>query len=192
MIRLILGMLLGSLLLAQGQTPVQPAPGADRYFHLGAQTFVTNDVEPAKEIVNQGLEAHPDDPWLTALKTLLEQQQEQEQQQQQNQQQNENSEQNQEQQDSPPDNQPPQDQSGEPEDEEDTPPQPEPEQPQDANAGEDEEEQPPPPEPGDMSEDEAEMLLDALRQREQAERDMMMRRQIERQSRQAAPVEKDW
>lgn len=160
---------------------------ADTYFHLGAQTFVTNDVEPAKEIVNEGLANYPEDPWLLGLKQLLEQQQQQQQQQdQQSSEQNqENSDQNQSLDSSV--KQP--DQNPRPEEE----PQQEQRPPQEEQApppGEEEQQQP--EKAGEMTEDEANMLLDALKQREQAEREALMQQQIQRQNRQTAPVEKDW
>lgn len=180
--RLLVGMLFAAAWPAAAQD-------AETFFHAGAQTFVTNDIEPAKEIVLEGLTQHPDDPWLLGLKALLEQQQEQEQQQQQQQQ--SQSQPNPEQ---DPQNQDPNQQ------EQPQPPQPQ-EAPEPPEPGE-QEQQPQPQsgeeqsaeerEAGEMTEDEAEMLLDALRQREQAEREAMMREQIRRQSRQTAPVEKDW
>ena len=163
------------------------AQDADMYFHLGAQTFVTNDIEPAKEIVNQGLANYPEDPWLLGLKQLLEQQQQQQQQQQQDQQSSEQNQENSDQNQSS-------DSSGEqadqnqPSEEEQQQEQPSPQEEQ--TPGEEEQQQP--AEAGEMTEDEANMLLDALKQREQAEREALMQQQIQRQSRQTAPVEKDW
>ena len=48
------------------------------------------------------------------------------------------------------------------------------------------------PQPGDMNEDEAEMVLDSLRQLEEAQRERIMKDMIRRQMKNIPPVEKDW
>ncbi len=90
--------LLFSLVLVQiafGQNPME-------FFHLGADLYIRGQLEQAIQVVEQGLEKFPTDPYLNALKQKLEekkQQQQQQQNQQQGQQQNKQKEkQNQQQQ----------------------------------------------------------------------------------------------
>src|SRR5436190_23172520 len=73
------------------------AQSADDFFHGGAQSYLTNNVEGARQEVDKGLKLYPDDAKLKKLDELLKQQQQQPQQQQQNQSQ-QNQSQNQDQQ----------------------------------------------------------------------------------------------
>jgi hypothetical protein len=68
------------------------AESADDFFHSGAQSYLSNNVEGAKQEVAKGLKLFPDDTKLKKLDELLKQQQQQQQQQNQQQQ---NSKQNQ-------------------------------------------------------------------------------------------------
>jgi Ca-activated chloride channel family protein len=70
------------------------AQSADDFFHGGAQAYLTNNTEFAKDQVAKGLKLYPDDIKLKKLDELLKQQQ----QQQQNQQNQQNQEQQQQQQ----------------------------------------------------------------------------------------------
>lgn len=147
------------------------------YFNLGAATFIRQDPEQALAIVNEGLLLHPEDEPLVQLKALLEQQQEQEQQQQDQQQENEQEKEdaNKSDQSDPSEEDQPQDQDQD----QDQPP-------------EEQDQQEEQPAPGDMTEQEAEMVLDSLRQLEEAQRNELMQEMIRRQMRDMPPVEKDW
>jgi len=153
---------------------------ATDYFNNGAATFIREDAEKALAIVNEGLQFHPDDEQLLKLKALLEQQQQQQQNQQQKNEQNE--EKQQEQSEKPDESDPPEEQQQDQENPEEQPPPEEQEQPQ-------EKEQ---PQAGDMTEEEAEMVLDSFRQLEEAQRDQMMQEMIRRKMSEMPPVEKDW
>ncbi len=111
------------------------------YFHPAASLYIHGDGAAASNLVAQGLALHPDDGKLKRLKELLEKQQEQQQDQNQDQQQNQEPPQNPEDQQNP-DQEPPQ---------EDNPP-------------------PEPPRAEQMSQDEAERLLDAMKQEEENKR----------------------
>jgi hypothetical protein len=70
------------------------AQTAEDYFHLGAQSYIAENLEKAKTEVAKGLNLAPEHPQLKALEALLNQQQEQQQQQSQdNQDQNEDQQQ---------------------------------------------------------------------------------------------------
>lgn len=131
------------------------------YFHPAASLYIQGDSAGASNLVAKGLSIYPDDGKLKRLKELLEQQQEQEQQQQDQQNQN--------------DQQQNQDQENQQE-----------QQPQDQN--QEQQEQPPePPSAEQMTEDEAEQLLDAMRQEEQNKR-----RQLHPILGAPVKVDKDW
>ena len=163
--------------------PAQTTTAAD-YFNQGASTFIREDQQKALAIVNEGLELHPQDEQLLKLKALLEKQNEQ-QQQQQNQENEENQDQNQSEQQ----NQQNQQDQSEPSDEEKD---------SESSGEEKKEEQPPPEEPeeqpqaGDMTGEEAEMVLDSFRQLEEAQRNQLMQEMIRRKMSEMPPVEKDW
>ncbi len=152
------------------------------YFNLGASTFIREDQEKALAIVNEGLLFHPEDEALLKLKSLLEQQQDS------------SSGQNEQPEETPPQenagDQEPADQdtsSGEEESGEQQP------EPADQESGD--EEQPDEqerPRADEMTGEEAEMVLDSLRQLEEAQRNELMQEMIRRQMRDMPPVEKDW
>lgn len=153
-------------------------PSAADYFNYGSATFIRDDPQKALAIVLEGIEHYPDNESLLRLKELLEQQQEQQNQNNQQDRQNEQEQdQEQEQNDSNEQNedQPDQNDEGEPEQ---TPPE--------------EDQQPPEPTAEEMTDEEAEMVLDSLRQLEQAQREQLMREIIRQQARDMPPVEKDW
>jgi len=153
-------------------------PSAKDYFNYGSATFIREEPEKALAIVNEGLEHYPEDEPLIRLKELLEQQNEQQNQDNQSKDQN-NQEQDQDQQQGDQDEQS-EDPSDQNEEQEAPPPEPEDEQP------------PTEPSAEEMTEEEAEMVLDSLRQLEQAQREMLMREIIKQQMRDMPPVEKDW
>lgn len=62
--------------------------GADKYFHRGSNNYIDKEAEKAKEICAEGLKTYPKDAKLQALKKLLEQQQKQKNQKKQQKQQN--------------------------------------------------------------------------------------------------------
>lgn len=117
------------------------------YFHPAASFYIHGDTTSASNLVVRGLSLFPDDGKLLRLKELLEQQQEQQQNEDDQQQ-----DQDQQQDDQQEDQQDQQDQNQE-------------EQQQDQQ-----DQQPEPPSAEEMSADEAEQLLDAMRQEEQNKR----------------------
>jgi Ca-activated chloride channel family protein len=150
------------------------------YFNQGAATFIRENPEQALAIVNEGLQLHPDDEPLLRLKALLEQQQES-----QTNQSEQNDQQEQSDQSDQSDKSDPSDEEQDQEQEQDQ------DQDQDQNE-EEQDQQEKQPQPGDLSEEEAEMVLDSLRQLEEAQRDQLMQEMIRRQMRDMPPVEKDW
>ncbi len=121
-----------------------------QYFHPAASLYIQGDTASASNLVAKGLSIHPDDGKLKRLKELLEKQQEQ----QQDQENKDDQQQNQEQQQDDPEEQgqpPPPEQEQTPEQEQ--PP-----------------EKPEPQSAEQMSKDEAEQLLDAMRQEEKNKR----------------------
>lgn len=121
------------------------------YFHPAASMYIHGDSAGASNLVANGLSLFPDNGKLKRLKDLLDQQQEQ--QQNQDQQQQDDQQQDQQDQQDQRQDQEQQNQQQEPQDQTQ-------EQPQ----------QPEPPSAEQMSEDEAEQLLDAMRQEEQNKR----------------------
>ncbi len=158
------------------------------YFNLGAATFIRENPEPALAIVNEGLVFYPEDESLIRLKALIEQQQEQQNQ--------NNSSDDSDQQDQ--DSQAEQNESGEnqneqsPDEEEESEQEPPEENEGEQNEGNEEEQEQDQPQPSDLNEDEAEMVLDSLRQLEEAQRERIMQDMIKRQMQNMPPVEKDW
>ena len=69
-----------NLLLALPAAYAQVAP-ADDFFHNGAQSYLSNNVPAALEVVTNGRAIYPDDVKLKKLEELLKQQQQQQQQQ---------------------------------------------------------------------------------------------------------------
>ena len=140
------------------------------FFHPAASAFIHGDANTASNKVAQGLQQYPNDPKLQRLKELLEQQQEnedqQDQQDNQNQQDPSNDPQDPQQQQNDSENNP----NNDPSDPSDSPP----------NTT-------PPPQAEEMTPEEAQQLLDAMRQDEENKRSQL--RPI-----MGAPVrvEKDW
>jgi hypothetical protein len=67
------------LLLLCGATPAlaqTDAPAAERYFHRAAQQYIGENLQAAKRLVAEGLDAHPNHPKLLALRKKLQQQSE--------------------------------------------------------------------------------------------------------------------
>ena len=130
------------------------------YFHPAASLFIHGDTTSASNLVARGLSLYPEDGKLLRLKELLEQQQEQ--------QKNEDDQQ--------------QNQDQQQEDQQDQQDQNQEEQQQDQQ-----DQQTEPPSAEEMSADEAEQLLDAMRQEEQNKR-------LQLHPVMGAPVnvEKDW
>lgn len=156
---------------------------ATDYFNLGAATFIRENPEQALAIVNEGLLFFPEDETLLRLKALIEQQD------QDNQSSSSSDSESQDRDDSneqPPEDEDQSEQSPEEQDEPwEEPPDDEKNQ-QDASEDQRQEQ------PGDMNEDEAEMVLDSLRQLEEAQRERIMQDMIRRQMQNMPPVEKDW
>lgn len=119
------------------------------YFHPAASLYIKGDITAASNLVTRGLTDFPDDGKLKRLKELIEQQQQNEQNQDQDQQQDQK-EQDQNEQDEE------QQQQNEPDHEQQDPT--------------DQQQQPEPQRAEQMSEDEAERLLDAMKQEEKNKR----------------------
>ena len=141
------------------------AQTARHQFDPAAKEYIHGNTPVASNLVEQALIKFPDNEPLLKLKKLIEQQQKQKDQQQQQNQQN----QDQQDQQDPQDQNDPQDQDQDQNEEED---------PQDQNEPEDQEpedpkEQQPAPQPqqaGEMSKEEAQQLLDAMKQNEKDQR----------------------
>jgi Ca-activated chloride channel family protein len=125
------------------------------YFHPAASRYIHGDTTSASNLVVQGLSIDPEDGKLLRLKELLEQQQEQ--------QQNQDDQQNQDQQQQ--DQQEDQNQ-----DQQDEPPKQNPEEQEQEQEQDQQDQQAKPPSAEEMSADEAEQLLDAMKQEEQNKR----------------------
>ncbi|RZO85836.1 MAG: hypothetical protein EVA58_04545 [Kiritimatiellaceae bacterium] len=143
------------------------------FFHPAASAFIHGEANTASNKVAQGLQQYPNDPKLQRLKELLEQQQENEDQQDQ--------QDNQNQQDPSNDPQDPQDPQQQQNDSENNPNN-DPSDPSDSPPN-----TTPPPQAEEMTPEEAQQLLDAMRQDEENKRSQL--RPI-----MGAPVrvEKDW
>lgn len=191
MIRILLSIVLVALTWSTAPAQTE-ASGARDYFNRGAQLFANNQLDEALAVVNEGIERHPESAWLPQLKEAIEREKQQQQQsggdssQQPQPQENEENQQQQEDQQQP--DQPLPDEQ--PEDEQD--------QKDKENEGEQKPEpgEQPQPEPQpvaeEMTEQEAEMVLDSLRQLEEAQRDQVTREMIRRTMQNLPPVEKDW
>ena len=86
-----------SLLPLSWQAACAQLAPADDFFHSGAQSYITNNIAGARQAVDAGLAAYPDDIKLKKLEELLKQQSQQQSQQNQQSQSQQNSEQNQKQ-----------------------------------------------------------------------------------------------
>jgi len=179
-------MLIGSIALAQTNAP----PAVD-FFNAGSATYIRDTPERALAIVNEGLNIHPQDEKLLKLKELLEKKQDEQKKDQDQEQQKQEQPQDQQNNDSKPDDQDQQQQEEEKEQDEEK---------QDQNEEKDKpepgEEEKPEEEKeasaGDMTEQEAEMVLDSLRQLEEAQREQMTQEMIRRKMHEMPPVDKDW
>lgn len=146
-------------------TAVSDMPEVDNtYFHPAASLYIHGDTTAASNLVARGLAEYPDDGKLKRLKELLEQQDQQQQnedqQQKQDQQQNED-EQDQDQQEQEDSQDPPQDDQQDQESQDN----------QDQDQADQQNQQQPEPQRADqMSRDEAERLLDAMKQEEKNKR----------------------
>jgi hypothetical protein len=132
------------------------------YFHPAASLYVRGDSTTASNLVATGLSYFPENGKLLRLKELLDQQQQDDQ----NQDQDQNNDQNQDNQDQQQNDDPQnQDQNDDQNDEQDQ------EQEQDQNEDpQEQEQQQAPPNAEQMSEDEAQRLLDAMKQEEENKR----------------------
>ena len=153
--------LLSILFLSAALTVFADSETDSTYFHPAASMYIHGDSTSASNLVVRGLSLFPEDGKLLRLKELIDQQQEDQENEdnQDKQQQQEN-----EDQDKPQDEDQDQDDSQDPpEDEED------PNQDQDQDQ-QDQSPEPEPPKAEQMSKDEAEQLLDAMKQEEENKR----------------------
>jgi len=167
----------------------QVSPPTD-YFNRGSAIFIRESPEQALAIVNEGLVHYPEDSALIRLKELIERQQDQQQQQQQ-QQQSSSSESSPDEQPPPEGEQPPEEQPSPP-DEQEQDQQDQNEADKDQQPDESREQPGEPKTAEEMTEEEAEMVLDSLRQLEEAQREQVNQEMIRRSMRNMPPVEKDW
>jgi hypothetical protein len=63
--------LLAAALLVLPAPPAEAQPAAQTFFHTAAQQYVGGNTQAARQTVARGLEAHPDDPRLQALRKKL-------------------------------------------------------------------------------------------------------------------------
>ena len=174
---------LAGLALLASATVLAEREDAAQYFNRGANQYIDDQLEEARQTVEQGLQVHPGDQRLEELKKLLEQQEQQDQQKQdQQEQQKQDQQQNEDQKDQDQDKneQEKQDQQKQDQQEKEQ----EKNQDQQEQQEQDREEQ---PSPDQISREEAEMLLDAMKQDEKAQREKM-RIMLGRPQ----DVEKDW
>lgn len=130
----------------------------DDYFNESAYHYTDNRQEEALEKVESGLEIYPENPKLIMLKELLEKPPQQQQDQQQQDEQDQDNEDQQKQ------------------------------QPQEEQSGQEEQQEQPQPRPSnEMTEEEAEMMLDAMKNDEKTQRE-----QIQMLLGKPQPVDKDW
>jgi hypothetical protein len=148
------------------------------FFHPAASAFIHGDATTASNKVAQGLQQYPNDPKLLRLKELIEQQQENEDQQDQQ----ENQDQPNDQQDSQPQNDDSQDEQNNAQDHQPDPSENSPDDPSDSNP-----QSTPPPQSEEMTPEEAQQLLDAMRQDEENKRS-----QLRPVMGTPVKVEKDW
>jgi chemotaxis protein histidine kinase CheA len=174
------GLLCAAALVSSAETPRD-------VFNRGAERFTRSQDAVAKQIVDAGLQQYPDDAALLALKALLEQKQQQSSGAQQDQQDQsadsqDSSERKQEQQEQNPQEQKPeQEPSAEDSDRGRS---------QEKSAGEASEDQP--HEAREMTKEEAALLLDAMKQQEQALRRKVALDRMRSNMDQLPPVDKDW
>ena len=181
--------ILGITVAAFGQNAAEPSVDIDTtYFHPAASMYIQGNAAGASNLVHQGLSEFPNNGKLMRLKELLDQQQEQQQNQDQNKDQQNQDENQQDQQDQEPNNdQQNQDQNKDQnKDQNQQDPQDEQNQDQQDQQNQDQQ-QTEPPRAEEMSRDEAERLMDAMKQDEETKRLML-------QPVRGAPVkvDKDW
>lgn len=172
--------LAGLFLVSSGTGLLAKARSPDRYFNAGANRYIDDEIESAKQIVEEGLERYRNDPKLNAVKKLLDRQEQEDQKDQDQQDQDEKQDQ--------------QKQDEDQQDKNDQQDQNEKQDQQDQERGDSQEnqdkqkqEQQQQPTPEEISREEAEMLLDAMEQDEKAAREKM-RLMLGRPQK----VEKDW
>lgn len=183
--------LLVILCLALASAAFAAEDTADYYFDNGAEQYTRDDIETAKKWVDEGLQLYAGDQKLIALKQLLEQQEQQnQQQQQQQQQQNQQNQQNQDQSQSAQN----QDQQNQGDDQKDQQEQQDSQQAaQQQTAGDDKQDDGKDEQQARaMTPEEAERILDAMRERESSDRAKMAEEQIRQQMGKMPMVEKDW
>jgi hypothetical protein len=134
------------------------------YFHPAASMYVQGNSTGASNLVYTGLTQFPDNGKLLRLKELLDQQQEQEQNE------DQNDDQNEDQQDQDPQDQEQNDDQQDQDQNQDEQDQDQNEQDDQQNPEDEESQQQPPPSAEQMSEDEAQRLLDAMKQEEETKR----------------------
>lgn len=156
------------------------------YFDNGAEQYTRNEIETAKKWVAEGLELYPGDKNLLALKQLIEQQQQQNQQNQQQQDQQQQQQQQDQQNQQNQDNSQAQQDQGDDEQQQQA-------EAQQQNAGDDKEDK------GKdeqqvraMTQEEAERILDAMRERESSDRAKIAEDRIRQEMGRLPMVEKDW
>jgi len=165
-----------------------PKPATD-YFNQGSVTFIRESPEKALAIVTEGLVHYPENEPLIKLKELIEQQDKQDQQNQQNQQDQSQDQSKSDQGEQPPPEEQPEEKPDEPSEEEKDQSKKEDQQPSEPQDQEAEQKE---AVAEDMTEEEAEMVLDSLRQLEEAQREQMTQEMIRRKMLNMPPVEKDW
>lgn len=160
------------------------AADPDDLFHRGSQVYTEDQMEEARELVEKGLKQYPDDYKLQRLHELLQQQQQQEQ----NQQNQDKQEQDKQEQDKQEQQDPSQDQqdqqSSDSSEEQESP---EPSQTEETPPADEEDTSTPQALPEEMTEEEALMMLEALKQEEEADRMEYRKKQGPQ-----IPVDKDW
>jgi hypothetical protein len=132
-------------------------------FNPAAKEYILGNTPVASNLVTQALAQFPDSEKLQKLKELIEQQQEQQDQQNQERQENQDSQDPKDQ--DPQDSEEPQDSGDQDSQEPDEPSEPDIQEPQEANPS-----QAAPQQAGEMSEEEAQQLLDAMKQNENDQR----------------------
>ncbi len=182
--------MLGAAAATFGQEAMEAAVDIDTtYFHPAASMYIQGNASGASNLVHQGLAEFPDNGKLLRLKELLDQQQEQQQNQDQNNDQQNQDQNQQDQQDQEPNkDQQNQDQQNDQNQDQNQDQKNQNEQdPQDQQNQDQQQQQAEPPRAEEMSRDEAERLMDAMKQDEETKRLML-------QPVRGAPVkvDKDW
>jgi len=178
-----LGMLFILLIVRPGWSPAEEQPGAARaYFNRGAERYTRQADEEAKKEVREGLQQFPEDSALLALKALLEQPP-QSSPSQQNQEQKQDQQQQQQPQNAP--------QKGQEKQEQDQQPSSQTDKSQQAPKEKDDQKDEA-MEAREMTKEEAALLLDAMKQQEEALRRKIAMDRLRSSMDRLPPVEKDW